>query len=118
SGGEYRLPGTGGAGGTDRLRPQPPTLQTFSQAGGVDRGPLLDLHDVLVAHELVGVLAYHRESGLGGAGPPLGRAERTRRQRPLAPEGEEGAGAVHGGAQARRKGAGRLGGVGAAGEVD
>ena len=48
-----------------------------------------DLHEVLVAHELVGVLGDHRQRGLGGAGPALGRAQVGRGERPLDAEREE-----------------------------
>ncbi len=57
--------------GIDRAGPGP-GAQRRPQAVDVDAAPVGDLHDVLVADELAGVLADHLEGGLGGAGPALG----------------------------------------------
>ena len=51
---------------------EPALLQRLAQSVGFDVRARRDLHDVLVAHELVGMLADHRQRRLGRPGTAFG----------------------------------------------
>ena len=92
-------------------------FQALSELDRVDAAPVGELHDVLIPHQVVGVLGHRRERRIGRPGPAFGRREIARLQHAVHPELEEGPGLLDGPGQGRRVGPGQLARVAAAGQV-
>ena len=90
-------------------------LEALTQARRVEPAPIRQLHHVLVAHQVVGMLGHGGQGRLGGPGPALGRGQVAGAENAVDPELEERPGFGDGPGQRLGIAPGKIAGVAPAG---
>src|SRR5271155_234361 len=73
-----------------RARVRTRHLQPAANPVRLEAAPICDLHHILIAHEVIGVLRYRRQSAVRSSRSSLGSREISLLQDPIKPELEEG----------------------------